>query len=192
VERTLAEVDPTATTAEPYLDAVRRCLPLRDAVIEALTGTWQAAGELHAKLTSDPAAIWRFRAIIDAALDELHLDESNFAWRAAEDRIADETPGTDLDTVSTWLGRVGLAAGFVGAEPVAAAASVADLLVQGILLVQRILTTMEQQLGVDAFLKPSDALAIDQSWSGVGVDVFFLALNLWQSRGDIKTLRGLR
>lgn len=191
VEQAVGAVGTGTAAADPTV--LSGIVPLRDAVVSALMDTWEAAGKLQERIVDDGSTVWRFRPVIRDALTARHVDESNFAWRAAEDRMAEEDPGAVLRTLSQWLGYVGIAAALSGVgEPVAVAANLADLAVQTVIIIEKILAAIEQQLGADAFLSPSAGFAVDQSYAGIAVDVFFLALGLFFSRGDIAALRGAK
>jgi hypothetical protein len=45
-------------------------------------------------------------------------------------------------------------------------------------LLARALRAAEEQLGVDAFLVPSDQLGLPQGVAGLAVDLFFVGLNV--------------
>lgn len=177
-----------ATNVVQQLAVIADLAPLQRAVHEALRSTLDAADALTERLADDPVAPFTFPALVDDTLVRLNLHEGEFAWRAAQDRVRAELPGAELSVVSTWLGHVGLVAALSGAEFVAAAATLVELLVDLLILLKKAWRVHEQRLGVDAFLRPSDALAADPTYSAVAVDAVLLAVQVWMSRGDLKRL----
>lgn len=176
------------TNIDQQQAVVADLVPLRGAVHEALRSTLVAADTLIGRFADDPVAPFTFPALIDDTLTRLKVYESEFAHRAAQDRVRAELPGAELSVVSTWLGHVGLAAALSGAEFVAAAATLVELLVDLLILFKKAWRVHEQRLGVDAFLRPSDALAVDPTYSAVAMDAALLAVQVWLGRGDLKRL----
>lgn len=161
-------------------------VPLREAVLDALTTTWEASGDMLERFRDDPAVCWRFRALVEATLADLHADESNVSWRAAQDHLGEEEPGGELGVVARWLGHVALAAGLSGAEPVAAIATVAQLAVDLIRIVVKALAVHEQRTSLDAFLSPSAGFVVDPTYSSLAVDVLWFAIGVWFGRGELR------
>jgi hypothetical protein len=168
-------------------------VPLREAVYDALETAWTASGEMLRRFGEEPVTCWRFRALVESTLTELHADESNAGWRAAQDRIDQEQPGGELAVVSTWLGHVALAAWLAGpgAGYLMAVATVAQLAVDLVKIIVKALAVHEQRLSLDAFLSPSAGFVVDPTYSSLAVDVLWLTLGLALGRGEFRKVLAL-
>lgn len=163
---------------------------LRDAVLEVLRGTYQAATELNRRIGAEPELVWEFQHLIDDTLSGLYADESDFAARSARDRVRAEKPAAELETWSEWLGYAQLAFALTGAEPVAAAVTVAQIAVGLAAVVVQAFAAARLQLGEDAFLRPSARLGVPPSYSGVVMDAVDVAINVFTFlKFDAKLLR---
>jgi hypothetical protein len=199
VERALTEGEAANVRS---LDALQRSTELRNAVVDLLHATWAAAGDLRGKIQADAADVWKYEPLIDEALEALHLDQGHFAWRAAQERQAEEGPPEELLRLSRWLGAVGLAgsmadiaaaaAGVVvlGAATIAVAIELVDVAVSAYLVIDQAIGLWQQELAYKAFLNPSRSLAVEQSYSALAIDVFFLALSIRGMKGAVGAPRG--
>lgn len=152
---------------------------LRAAVLTPLRTTYQAATELSLRLRREPDMVWRFEPLIEDAIASLHADGGDFAERAALDRIRREKPATDLAEWSTWLGYAQLAFALTGAEPIAAAATAAQVAVDLAAAVVKAFAAAQQQTGEDAFLQPSARLGTPPSYSGALMDALDVAIGVF-------------
>lgn len=161
--------------------AASRSTDLRDAVLRRLRTGYQAGAELSRKLDGDPAIVWTFAPLIDDALHMLDADESDFVTRVARDRVREEKPAADLVVASEWLGYAQLAFALGGAEPIAAAVSVAQVAVDLAAVVVKVFAAARQQLGENAFLRPSERLGVPPDYTGALMDAVDVAINVFTS-----------
>ena len=164
--------------------AIARSTALRNHVVDALRGAWKAAADLREKIDDDVEYVWHYPPLIHAALESMHLDAGDFAWRAAEDRLAMEQPSELLSELSMALDVIGLAALVTGAEPVAVAADIADFFVTAALTIEQVIDYWRQELAYKAILNPAHSLAVEQSAGAVAVQVFFLIVSLWGAKSS--------
>jgi hypothetical protein len=162
---------------------------LRSAVLGRLRTTYQAATSLTRRLDGEPELVWAFEPLIDAALLDLDVDVSEFAARAARERIRAEHPGADLAVWSEWLGYAQIAFTITGAEPLAAGATVAQAVVDLGSAVVKAFAVARQQIGEDAFLRPSARLGVPPSYFGPLMDVLDVAINAAGLPVDTKPFR---
>jgi hypothetical protein len=151
---------------------------LRDAVVARLRTAYQAATELIGDLKSDPDLVWRFEPLIEDTLSGLNAGDSDFAARAARERVKQERPGVELAEWSKWLGFAQLGFALSGAAPVATAFMVAQAAVDIGGVVVKAFAAAQQQLGEDAFLRPSARLGVPPSYSGPVMDALDVAIGV--------------
>jgi hypothetical protein len=151
---------------------------LRHAVVGQLRTAFQAATELIRKLGSDPELVWRFEPLIEDALTQLNADASEFVARAARERVLDERPGSDLAEWSMWLGIAQLGFALTGVAPIVVGLTVAQAAVDLGAAAMKAFAAAEQQLGEDAFLRPSARLGVPPSYSGAVMDALDVAIGV--------------
>jgi hypothetical protein len=151
----------------------------RSEVLRRLRRTYQASIELTRKFRGEPDTVWTFEPLIESALTGLNADASEFAARVARDRVRVERPGSELAEWSKWLGFAQLGFALTGAPPVAAAFMVAQAAVDAGAVVLKAFAAAEQQLGEDAFLRPSARLGVPPSYSGVLMDALDVAIGVF-------------
>lgn len=161
--------------------AVSDSVGLRDAVVARLRTTFQSATELTHKIDTDPELVWSFEPLIEDTLTALHMDASDFVARVAHDRVRAEKPAVELTIWSEWLGYAQLAFGLSGLAPVAAALTVAQVAVDVAAVIAKAFDVMRQQIGEDAFLRPSARLGVSPSYSSVLMDAFDIAIGVLTS-----------
>ncbi len=169
------------TPAKDRVAALQAQGTLSLALTEVLNAATTAAFELITELRVSPDEIWRYDPAIYAALDALHLNEGDIAWRAAEDHLV--TVKGSMSTIS----RVSLA--LSGVELIAAASAVAPPVAAALAVLST--ATMAMELGESAFnesrkdrafracLDPADSLAVEAgSYAGLVIGALFMLLQI--------------
>jgi hypothetical protein len=182
------------TPATQRLAALAADGRLADALANLLNNTSAAANDLIAALRANPKEIWRYDNAIHGALQSVHLNEGDIAWRAAEDYLLEQKGVySDIAKINMGLGVIEWV--------VAAAASVAPP-VTGVLamlsgaagvvdVAESFVIEASKDRAFEACLDPAESIALEGgSYVGVVVSALFMLFGLRGIGRDVA--KGLR
>jgi hypothetical protein len=189
----------TASIARPEAAGVSRASARSgaDAIVllkRAILGTLRRSAEgnrdFTAALAASPENVWRYPPLIARALDQLVLRDPSVGFRAAQDRMVDESGMSLLATLNLVSAGLSTAAWLTSAAP---PVSLALAVVGGALgladTVQDYSKRVEQEDAFAAALDPSRSVASQPGYLGIVVAVAF---NLLDIKGVADAYRAVR
>lgn len=178
----------SATSAADRLPAIEADGRLKAALLQVLSETSAAAHGFVADLRANPDEAWHYEPAIYGGLRALHLNESDLAWRAVDDRIENMRGAmTPLQELSLGLGMVELLAATAAvAPPVAVVLAVLSIGAGIAELIESAIAEARKTRAFNACLNPADSLVVQGgSYASVVIGALFIVL---QIRGTTKAI----
>ena len=161
-------------------------------VFDILSSSYKDAQKLKEDIVKDSSMVWKYRPLIEETLAELNQDDTSFASRAAEEKLADE------DDLKDWIENAEILA--VGAQTVALVASPAPPVALTISVAATVLglgsITLEayekyqKKTAANAVLDPNLSLSGEPDWGYFLFDVAMEVLGSF-SKVPMSVITGL-
>jgi hypothetical protein len=167
------------TLPEERLAALQADGSLALALSNVLNEITDAAFRFQNDLRVNPNDIWRYEKPIHAALEAMHLNEGDIAWRVASEHLQARTSGmSTLSRLSFGLNAVELiAAAAAVAPPVAAVLAILSAGAGVAELVEGALNEGQKDLAFQACLDPAMCVAVEGgNYAGVVIGAAFMLL----------------
>ena len=132
---------------------------------------------------------WLFAPLVLSTLRDSGVASETFAMRVAQNRLADANGPSGFGDAATIFGQIALLGAVVGG-PVEAVLGAVALVLDAVEVIVQALRVSDRQLGFDAFLDPSRAFDIDQSWDAVTLSAFFVLVGMATSGSSMRKLIG--
>jgi hypothetical protein len=159
---------------------------LRNTLFESYAANLSFAQDID----DDPAIVWRYPPLIDAALSKLQHNDPSVEFQAAQERLASEA-GPDLATeLSMAAGAIDGAAMLLAANPeVLLVLAVITLVADAISSVVDFRKNLQSERAFHSVLDPSKAPAADPSYVGVIINLVGTLLDVKGFADAVRTAK---